>query len=239
MTRVYQPKHPHLAALPWWMSRWIGYRPYPVVIPPLWVNCVWSFIAVFCGIATIQTIFTHVHFFVNKEIPPVIANYVASVGLIGALVNSPFAQPRPMFCGHMIGAVTGICITKLMELLPEEQFLQFRWLAGSTSCATTLVLMQMTNNRHPPACSTAILVAIDNNLRTLSWSFIPIILLTATVSLCITLFINNIQRRYPAFWLYPGDLDEPAPIVAEEDDPTTRVNSTVDLPKTIQDKSPV
>ncbi|KAG5219811.1 HPP family-domain-containing protein [Salix suchowensis] len=144
-----------------------------------------------------------------------------------------------MFCGHMIGAVTGICITKLMELLPEEQFLQFRWLAGSTSCATTLVLMQMTNNRHPPACSTAILVAIDNNLRTLSWSFIPIILLTATVSLCITLFINNIQRRYPAFWLYPGDLDEPAPIVAEEDDPTTRVNSIVDLPKTIQDKRAV
>lgn len=67
-------------------------------------------------------------------------------------INAPLAQPRAVFGGHFIGALTGICITKLFLLLPtEERFNQLQWLAGSLSVGVSIVLMQMTATVHPPA----------------------------------------------------------------------------------------
>jgi CBS-domain-containing membrane protein len=68
------------------------------------------------------------------------------------VIDSPFSQPRALFGGHFLGALTGICITKLFHLLPtEEKFENLVWLAGSLSCATAVVVMQMTGTTHPPA----------------------------------------------------------------------------------------
>ena len=67
-------------------------------------------------------------------------------------LNSPLAQPRAVFGGHFVGALTGICITKLFHLLPTEaRFNQLQWLAGSLSVAVAIVLMQVTGTVHPPA----------------------------------------------------------------------------------------
>jgi CBS-domain-containing membrane protein len=72
--------------------------------------------------------------------------------LIYGAIDAPLAQPRALFGGHFIGALTGVIVTKLFRLLPtEERYEELSWLAGSIACATSIVLMQMTKTTHPPA----------------------------------------------------------------------------------------
>jgi CBS-domain-containing membrane protein len=76
----------------------------------------------------------------------------ASAVLIYGVVDSPLAQPRALFGGHFLAALIGISITKLFHLLPtEERFQSLLWLAGSLSCATSVIVMQITGTIHPPA----------------------------------------------------------------------------------------
>jgi CBS-domain-containing membrane protein len=72
--------------------------------------------------------------------------------LIYGAIEAPLAQPRALFGGHFFGALIGVVITKLFELLPsEERFNELAWIAASLSCAMTIVVMQMTRTTHPPA----------------------------------------------------------------------------------------
>ncbi|KAG6853552.1 hypothetical protein C0991_003344 [Blastosporella zonata] len=106
--------------------------------------------------------------------------------------------------GHFIGALLGVCITKLFHLLPEERFQDLVWLAGSLSCATSIVAMQITSTTHPPAGATALLAAVNTEIRDLGWYYLPVVLLTSTLALAVALLLNNIQRRYPVFWFQPA-----------------------------------
>lgn len=76
----------------------------------------------------------------------------ASAVLIYGAIEAPLAQPQQLLVGHFIGGLVGIIITKLFLLLPTEaQFDNLSWLAVSLSCATAIVLMQITKSTHPPA----------------------------------------------------------------------------------------
>lgn len=64
--------------------------------------------------------------------------------------------------------------------------------------------MQITKTIHPPAGATALLVAVDRDVEELSWYYLPVILLSSTLVLVTALMFNNIQRRYPVFWIEPA-----------------------------------
>lgn len=61
--------------------------------------------------------------------------------------------------------------------------------------------MQITKTTHPPAGATALLAATDQDIQRLSWYLLPVILLSSSVVLVTALLINNIQRRFPTFWI--------------------------------------
>ena len=83
---------------------------------------------------------------------PNISSQGATAVLIYGAIDVPLAQPRSLFGGHFLGALVGICITKLFHLLPtEERFESLLWLAGSLSCSVSIVVMQITGTMHPPA----------------------------------------------------------------------------------------
>ena len=63
--------------------------------------------------------------------------------------------------------------------------------------------MDITKTTHPPAGATALLPATSNDVYNLSWYFLPIVLLSSAIVLATALLINNIQRRYPMFWITP------------------------------------
>ncbi|KAF5351224.1 hypothetical protein D9756_008162 [Leucocoprinus leucothites] len=194
-----------LARLPSWLSRWFGYRSSPLHKNPDYTIWIWSFIGAFCGTAVIQAVFEQAQYFVRRRVPTIVASYGASAVLIYGAIEAPLAQPRALFGGHFLGALIGIIITKLFELLPtEERFNQLAWLAASLSCATTIVAMQMTQTTHPPAGATALIPAISSDVREMGWYYIPVILLSSALAFAVALITNNVQRRYPAFWFTPA-----------------------------------
>ncbi|KAK1236355.1 hypothetical protein PQX77_000388 [Marasmius sp. AFHP31] len=171
--------------------------------------------------ARLSAVFGQAEYFIRRGVPSIVASYGASAVLVYGAIEAPLAQPRALVGGHFIGALIGVCITKLFLLLPsEEEYLQYQWLAGSLACATAIVAMQITVTTHPPAGATALLAATNKEIRDLGWYYLPIILLSSTLALAVALLINNIQRRYPTFWVdlpSPAVLPKPEPVPEEKE----------------------
>jgi CBS-domain-containing membrane protein len=81
--------------------------------------------------------------------------------------------------------------------------------------------MDFTATTHPPAGATALLATSDDHVAAIGWLYIPIVLLSSIIVLCIALINNNVQvsigaldeciiadpaaqRRYPAYWISPA-----------------------------------
>jgi len=124
----------------------------------------------------------------------------ATAVLLYGAIEAPFAQPRAVFFGHTFSAITGVCVTKLFET-NEARFIELRWLAGAIACATASVIMTLTKTIHPPSGATAMIAATQADITALGWYYIPVVMLSASLALGVGLITNNIQRRYPVFWL--------------------------------------
>jgi len=188
---------------PTWLSRWFGYRAPGAALPSKtnYVVWIWSFIGAFGGLSVLQAVFINAEYFVQRKVPPIIASYGASAVLVYGAIESPLAQPRALLGGHLIASFIGVSITKLFSLVHNEQnFDELRWLAGSLSTATAIVVMQITETTHPPAGASALLAAVSPEITELGWYYLPIIMLSSTLMLAVALLLNNIQRRYPQFW---------------------------------------
>lgn len=59
--------------------------------------------------------------------------------------------------------------------------------------------------------ATAIMAAVNLQVRNLGWYYLPVVLLSSTLALVVALILNNVQRRYPVFWFYPT-VPIPAPV---------------------------
>ncbi|KIK55597.1 hypothetical protein GYMLUDRAFT_62524 [Collybiopsis luxurians FD-317 M1] len=216
---------PFLSLLPGPIAHFLGYRPSkptPRSQPIVWL---WSFLGAFCslflglhilkilknvqsgGLSVIQAVFVQAQYFVKRGAPSIVPSYGASAVLIYGAIEAPLAQPQALVFGHFVGGLVGVIITKLFLLLPsQEKFDHVSWVAVSLSCAAAIVAMQMTKTVHPPAGATAILPALDPSIRALGWYFLPVLLLSSTLALMVSLLFNNIQRRYPTVWYTPLDL---------------------------------
>ena len=108
--------------------------------------------------------------------------------------------------GHILSAFVGICVTKLFML--NSDFEHLRWLAGATSCGLASAVMTLTKTVYPPAGATALLAAVDPTLSRLGWYLLPLVLLSAVLTLATSLLLNNIQRQYPIYWWTAADLSK-------------------------------
>jgi CBS-domain-containing membrane protein len=91
------------------------------------------------------------------NVPIIIASFGASAVLIYGAVDSPLAQPRNLFGGHIISAIVGVCITRLFVLDPaymghleNRAFHPATFINGGLSMATAFLAMQITGTTHPP-----------------------------------------------------------------------------------------
>lgn len=89
--------------------------------------------------------------------------------------------------------------------------------------------------------ATALLAAVNSEITDLGWYYLPVILLSSTLALCVSLIVNNMQRRYPVFWFKPA-ITIPAPVSPALGGPeidATRNNSTDNtIPATKEAASP-
>lgn len=127
----------------------------------------------------------------------IIGSFGASAVLIYGAIRSPLAQPRNLIGGHVLSAVIGVAIYKI---LPEAP-----WLASSLAVSTAIAVMHVTKTLHPPGGATA-LIAVIGTEKIHSLGFLYALVPAgagAAIMLLVALVFNNVpkSRRYPEFWI--------------------------------------
>lgn len=119
------------------------------------------------------------------------APFGATAILLFGVPAAPFAQPRNVLGGHMISALIGVLIFRLLG--PSVIGIA---LAVSFSVVAMLLLRAI----HPPAGATALLGASISKGQFI-WIINPI-LFGIVILLAIALIVNNFdeQRNYPEYW---------------------------------------
>jgi CBS domain-containing membrane protein len=151
----------------------------------------WTFLGAFFGIGLIGML--HSRYFSASDNVFLIGSFGASSVLIYGVINSPLAQPRNLLGGHVICALVGVTVHKL---IPYEV-----WLSSALSVSLSIVLMQITKTLHPPGGATALIANIGSEkiLALGYWYVLSPVLSGALILLLVAIFFNNrtSHRSYP------------------------------------------
>lgn len=151
----------------------------------------WSFVGAFIGMGLIA--FLQSHFLTKTENFFLIGSFGATSVLIYGAIQSPLAQPRNLIGGHVISAIIGVTIYKI---LPD-----IIYLTAPLAVALSIVLMQVTKTLHPPGGATALIAVIGSEkIKALGYLYVLFpVLAGALILLNVALIFNNItsHRKYP------------------------------------------
>lgn len=154
----------------------------------------WSWIGAFLGI--IPMAYLDDRLFVRSDLVMIIGSFGASAVLVYGAIRSPLAQPRNVLGGHIISALIGVAVYKL---LPHQL-----WLASPLAVATAIAAMHATKTLHPPGGATA-LIAVTGSPKIHAMGFLYVVIpvgMGALIMIIVALLVNNLSqhRRYPEFW---------------------------------------
>jgi len=152
---------------------------------------VFTFLGAFFGIGIIGYINSR-HFLLYDNLF-LIGSFGASSVLIYGAINSPLAQPRNLIGGHVVCAIVGVTVHKL---IPGEV-----WLSSALAVAASIVLMQITKTLHPPGGATALIANIGTEkVKALGYMYVLSPVFTGVLILfVVALIFNNLtpNRSYP------------------------------------------
>ena len=151
----------------------------------------WTFIGSFTGIGLIGLL--HSRYLTASDNLFLIGSFGASSVLIYGIINSPLAQPRNLLGGHIICAIVGVTVHKI---IPNEP-----WLSSALAVSLSIVAMQITKTLHPPGGATA-LIANIGSAKIISmgyWYVLSPVLSGAAMLLVVAIICNNMtpHRSYP------------------------------------------
>jgi len=152
----------------------------------------WAFIGSFIGMGTIAWL--QYKAFPEQDLIFLIGSFGASCVLVYGVIQSPLAQPRNLIGGHVISAIIGVTMQKL---LPDMV-----WLSAPLAVSLSIVMMQITRTLHPPGGATALIAVTGGpQIKALGYEYVlnPV-LSGATILLIAALIFNNItkNRQYPS-----------------------------------------
>ncbi|WP_284651920.1 HPP family protein [Flavobacterium terrisoli] len=151
----------------------------------------WAFLGSFIGMGIIA------YLQYGKFSPPdyvfLIGSFGASCVLVYGVIQSPLAQPRNLVGGHLISAIVGVTVQKL---IPD-----ILWLSAPLAVSLSIVMMQITKTLHPPGGATA-LIAVTGSPAILKlgyWYVITPVFVGSIILLVVALIFNNMtsNRQYP------------------------------------------
>lgn len=151
----------------------------------------WSFLGAFIGIGLIAYI-QSLQFPLLENVF-LIGSFGASAVLVYGAIQSPLAQPRNLIGGHVVSAIVGVTVAKVMPDLI--------WLTAPLAVAASIVAMQITRSLHPPGGATA-LIAVSGGTKIAELGYLYVITPVfsgALILLLVALIFNNItkKRHYP------------------------------------------
>ena len=133
------------------------------------------------------------YFLTDVENIFVIGSMGATSTLIFTAFNSPLVQPRNLFGGHVISAIVGVTVYKL---LPDAIYLSAP-IAGSVA----ILAMKLTRTLHPPGGAIA-LIAVGGSEKISHlgyWFVLSPVLSGALILFIVALVVNNLNKdmQYP------------------------------------------
>ncbi|WP_422354222.1 HPP family protein [Roseivirga pacifica] len=151
----------------------------------------WTFIGAYLGIgliALIQSLYLS-----DSDNLFLIGSFGASSVLIYGVIQSPLAQPRNLIGGHIVSAIVGVSVFKV---LPDVI-----WLTAPLAVALSIIAMQYTKTLHPPGGATA-LIAVSGSAKIKALGYVYVlfpVLSGLAILLLVAMIINNMtpQRKYP------------------------------------------
>lgn len=169
------------------ISRYVVYR--QTIVEPM--DHLWTFVGAFLGIAAIGLL--QGQGLLMTDAVFLIGSFGASAVLVFGATNSPLAQPRNLVFGHLVSALIGV---SLYKLLPE-----MLWLSSALAVSISIVAMQMTRTMHPPGGATALIANIGSEqIKGLGYAYVLYPVLSGVVVLLVVaLLVNNLprDRNYP------------------------------------------
>lgn len=169
------------------ISKYVVYR--QTIVEPM--DHLWTFIGAFIGIGAIGLLQGQGVLLTDAVF--LIGSFGASAVLVFGATNSPLAQPRNLVFGHLISALIGVSVCKL---LPE-----MLWLSSALAVSLSIVAMQITRTMHPPGGATALIANIGSEqIKGLGYGYVLYPVLSGVVVLLIVaLLVNNLPRgrNYP------------------------------------------
>ncbi|OMQ11965.1 HPP family protein [[Flexibacter] sp. ATCC 35103] len=156
----------------------------------------WSFIGSFVGIGILS--YLESIRFSGSDIVFLIGSFGASSVLVYGIIQSPFSQPRNLIGGHVISAVIGVTINKLVP--------DIIWLSAPLAVSLSIIFMQITKTLHPPGGATALIAVTGSaQIKDLGYMYVLSPVLDGVLILFITaLIFNNMTstRSYPSHSTY-------------------------------------
>lgn len=151
----------------------------------------WSFLGAFFGIGIIA--FLQSQYLFEQENIFLIGSFGASSVLIYGAIQSPLAQPRNLIGGHVISAIIGVTVFKIVP--------DIIWISAPLAVALSIVAMQYTKTLHPPGGATALIaVSSTGKIPELGfWYVLSPVLSGCIILLFVALVFNNLtkNRNYP------------------------------------------
>jgi CBS domain-containing membrane protein len=151
----------------------------------------WSFLGSFIAIGILAYI-QSIHFKGNDAVY-LIGSFGASSVLVYGIIQSPFSQPRNLVGGHVISAIIGVTVHKLVP--------DIIWIAAPLAVSFSIIFMQMTKTLHPPGGATALIAVIGSDkIKSLGYMYVfSPVLIGVLILLAVALIFNNMtsNRYYP------------------------------------------
>lgn len=156
----------------------------------------WSFLGSFVGIGILA--YLEASHFSGSDVVYMIGSFGASSVLIYGIIQSPFSQPRNLVGGHVISAIIGVTINKLVP--------DIVWISAPLAVSLSIIFMQITKTLHPPGGATA-LIAVTGSAQIKGLGYMYVIspvLIGVLILLLTALIFNNMtsSRSYPSHSTY-------------------------------------
>lgn len=156
----------------------------------------WSFIGSFVGIGILS--YLESIRFSGNDIVFLIGSFGASSVLVYGIIQSPFSQPRNLIGGHVISAIIGVTIQKLVP--------DIVWISAPLAVSLSIIFMQITKTLHPPGGATALIAVTGSaQIKDLGYMYVLSPVLDGVLILFVTaLIFNNMtsSRSYPSHSTY-------------------------------------
>ena len=117
------------------------------------------------------------------------APFGATMVILFGLPDSPLAQPRNIFFGHLLTTLVGLLVLNGLGVQP--------WSLG-LAVGLAVSLMLLTHTTHPPAGANPLIVMLSGQGWDFLWS--PVALGAAIIILGGLVFHRSTGRRYPVRW---------------------------------------